>query len=73
MSAEKNKKTFLYLSLITDVGLGMILPILAGLGIGIFLDNKFFNNGLAIIIGIILGVISGFWNCYKIISKMNIS
>ena len=54
------------LALISQIGFSIITPILLGLFIGQFLDNKLGTKGIFAIVFIILGVGGGFVNLFKI-------
>ena len=54
------------LSLITQLGISMLVPILICLGIGIFIDDRFGTSPWWMIIFIILGVGAGFRSVYML-------
>ncbi len=58
-----------YLSLITQLGLTMVISIVIFLLIGSWLDKVFSTDRLFILIGIILGVISGIFSNYILLKK----
>lgn len=60
---------FYYVSLVTQLGLIIIITILVGLGIGIFLDKAFGLKGPFTIIFLLIGITAGFINAYKAIMK----
>lgn len=72
-----NKKTptdntaWLYFSLIVEIGMNMVLSILLFLALGLWLEKKLKLGGVAIIIGIIIGVLGGFYNSYKAILALD--
>jgi len=55
------------LSLITHLGLVMTIPIFGGVMLGNFLDKKLHTNNVFLLILVIIGVVSGFINVYKIV------
>lgn len=55
------------LVMITHIGLMMIIPIFAAVYFGNYLDTKFQTGNIFLIVLIILGVIVGFMNVYKMI------
>lgn len=57
------------LTLITQVGLMMLIPIFLCLFFGIWLDDRFATNGVFTIIFIIVGVLAGFRNMFVIVLK----
>lgn len=61
------KSVFLYLGLITQLGLAVVISIMAGLFVGISLDKFFHTRMIFTIIFIIFGVIGGFIAAYKLI------
>jgi ATP synthase protein I len=54
------------LALVSYIGISMTLPILGGLFLGKFLDDKFNSGNLFLLGFIIIGVIISFLNLYKI-------
>lgn len=50
----------------SGIGYYLIIPLLAGLGLGIFLDHKFETKPFFTIIGIIIGVIGTFYNLFRV-------
>lgn len=66
MAMNKNKP-MLYLTLITEIGINMVLSIVLFMMLGMFCDQKFNSKGICTIIGIVLGVLGGFYNSYKAI------
>jgi len=57
------------LSLLTYIGIMMILPIIAAVYLGNLLDNKLGTGYVFMLLFIVLGVFSGFRNVYKIVMK----
>ncbi len=58
-----------YMSLITQLGLSMVLPIAGGAFLGQFLAVRFGTGGLLTIFLILLGVFGALMNAYKILTK----
>lgn len=50
----------------SGIGYYLIIPLLAGLGLGLFLDEKLETKPLFTIIGIVIGVIGTFYNLFKV-------
>jgi len=48
----------------------MVVWIGGGFGLGFLLDRKLATDGLFLVIGIVLGVLGGFWSVYRLIMKM---
>ncbi|MFC1595767.1 AtpZ/AtpI family protein [Candidatus Margulisiibacteriota bacterium] len=63
-------QTSKYLSLLTQIGLMMVINIVAFLFAGIFLDRWLNTGGLLTVIFLLLGIGSGFYNVYKIITEV---
>lgn len=59
------------LVLITQVGISLLTPILLGFWIGSLLDKWIGTDWIFSIIIMIFGVIAGFINTYKLITKLN--
>jgi len=68
---KQNNKGWLYLSLIAEIGINMVLSILLFMLLGVWVDKKFNLNGVCTIIGIVLGVLGGFYNSYKAIADID--
>lgn len=68
---SKNKSFLEYLSLLTQLGLVMVISILLGLFTGLFIDRKFNLEGIFTIIFLIFGVIGGFMAAYKLIANLD--
>lgn len=60
------------LVLITQLGITLISPILLGLWIGAQIDKWLNLNGIFSVILMLIGVISGFLNAYKLIMRTNV-
>lgn len=58
-----------HLTLISQVGLLMAIPIFLCLFVGNWLDQKFGTNGLFLIIFILLGVAAAFRNLFTVVLK----
>ena len=54
------------LSLVSHIGIIMILPIIGGVYLGNYLDNRLGTGSVFLLVGIILGVITAFMNLFKI-------
>lgn len=59
-----------YVGLVTEIGLTLVLLIIIFFAIGLYIDRRLNTKGIFLIIGIIAGVIIGFYNAYRCISKM---
>ncbi len=64
-----NIKILQTLSLLSYIGVVMFVPIIAAVYIGNFLDKLFKTRYIFLLICIIIGVLSGFLNVYKIVMK----
>lgn len=65
----KDKEIMGALSLISQLGLTMISCILVCFFLFLFLEHKFHLPRIFLILGLGLGIISGFYSCYKILKK----
>lgn len=54
------------LTLVSHIGLVMILPIIGGVYLGHFLDQRLGTGSLFLLVGIVLGVVTAFMNLFKI-------
>lgn len=59
------------LVLLSQLAISLVSPIFLGLFIGIQIDNYFGLGHIFTIILMLLGVISGFINSYKLITSLN--
>lgn len=57
------------LSLVSQLGISMVTPILVAVWIGNYLDKKFDTAPLFLFIFIVLGVASSFMNMYKLVLR----
>lgn len=57
------------LSLISYIGISMVVPILGGLYIGKWIDARFGTEPIFLLIFIVMGVIVAFMNLFKIGTK----
>ncbi len=69
MKNKDYKDIFQNLTLITQVGLSVITPIMLGVFLGQFIDKKVGTNGIFSIIFIIVGVGAGFLNIFKLAGR----
>ena len=57
------------LALISQIGIAMITPIIMGLYLGRWIDNKLNTQPIFLFVFIVMGVIAGFMNLFKITTK----
>lgn len=57
------------LAMVSQIGITMIVCVFVGVWVGGWLDEKAGTTGIFLIICTILGVISGFMNIYKLLTK----
>lgn len=69
MNRKNNKNMLQNLSLITQVGLSIITPIIVGVYLGGFIDRKVGTDMVFTLIFIILGAGAGFLNLFKLADK----
>lgn len=67
---KKNDNISYYITLITQLGLNMVISIAIGLLIGSYIDKKYKNNGFFTLIGIIIGIGAGFLNTYRLLKPL---
>ena len=66
----KDKMTVLKsLALLSQVGIAIIVPIIAGVWLGNYLDQLLNTNLIFLLLGIGLGVSAGFRNAYRLIME----
>ena len=64
-----NYKIYDNLALLSQIGIMIAVPIVGGVYIGKFLDDKFGTNGILLIICIIIGTITGFYELMRVTLK----
>lgn len=57
------------LAMVSQIGITMIVCVFAGVWIGNWLDDKLGTSGICLIIGIFFGIICGFMNIYKLLTR----
>jgi len=67
--SDNRYKILKNLTLLTQIGIVMVVPIMVGLFIGRFLDNKLNTGYLFLFIFLIMGVVAAFVNLFKIAMK----
>ena len=55
--------------LVSNIGLVMVFSIMTGFFLGIWLDKIFGKEYIFLIIFILVGISSGFYQCYRILKK----
>jgi|CZCB01.1.fsa_nt_gi F0F1-type ATP synthase assembly protein I len=65
------KKGFRALLLAVDTALGIALPLLAGIFLGLYLDKRFLVKPLFLIAGILLGLLTAFNYVYRLLLRHN--
>lgn len=67
--SKGNYKIYANLALISQVGIMTALPIVGGVYIGRYLDERFGTNGVMLLICIIFGVVSSFYEMIRFTIK----
>lgn len=67
---ETAKETFRLID-VMDLGVYFVVPLLAGLGIGIFTDTQLGTKPMGIIIGLVFGAAGFFFNLLKIVRQFS--
>ncbi|MGB4966196.1 MAG: AtpZ/AtpI family protein [Microgenomates group bacterium] len=52
-----------------NIGYYMLTPLLGGVFLGLLLDKYFKTKGIFVILFIVLGTISSFYNLYKLVKE----
>lgn len=68
---ENRSKAYSNFFELSTLGITLVVSTFLGLAIGLFLDKKLKTSPLFTIIFLILGIIAGFVNIFKIVSKMD--
>lgn len=57
------------LMLLNQLGFTVLVCILAGFGLGLFLDSRLGTSPLFVILCLIVGIAGGFWRAYSLIMR----
>lgn len=69
MNMNNKSKILENLALISQLGISMTIPILGGIFVGRFLDNKFQTDIIFLVIFSVLGIITSFITLFKITTR----
>src|SRR5262245_54222328 len=58
------------LVLVGQLGLTVAIPILLGIGAGLFIDSKLQSSPIATLLGLLLGLAAGVYGAYRLISRL---
>lgn len=64
----KDYKNLHYIVLVSQIGISMALPIVGGIYVGAHLDKKLSTSSAFLIIGALLGIFTGAYGVYKLVS-----
>jgi len=67
--SKSNFKIYANLALISQIGIMTALPIVGGVYIGRYLDERFGTNGVMLLVFIIFGVVSSFYQLMRFTFK----
>lgn len=67
---ETAKETFRLID-VMDLGVYFVVPLLVGLGIGIFADTQLGTKPVGILIGLVFGAVGFFFNLLKIVRQFS--
>lgn len=68
---DKKRHPLANIALVTQLGISIVTPILLGLFIGDYLDQKFNKNGVFTVILLVFGAGSGILNLFKLTYPKN--
>lgn len=63
---DKNRNALKNLTLISQIGISMITPILLGVFIGQIIDRRIGTEGIFVIVFLLIGAGGGFLNLFKL-------
>ena len=69
MRENKPPNLFYFLSLVTQLGLVMISSILVGMALGLVVDRFIGISPWGATVGILIGIVAGFYAVYQLIMK----
>ncbi|HET8906800.1 MAG TPA: AtpZ/AtpI family protein [Ktedonobacterales bacterium] len=58
------------LVLVGQLGLTVAIPILLGIGAGLFIDSKLRSSPIATLIGLLLGLAAGVYGAYRLVTSL---
>lgn len=67
-----NKKTLFQVAHVSSVGIGMAVAIFGALFIGVYLDGKFGTGPYLAVIFLVMGIIAGFRNYFRLVKRYGI-
>ena len=67
----KNKSVFTALGMITQFGISTITPMLLCIFVSVWLQNRFGLGDWVVLVGVLMGVGSGFMSMMKMIRQMS--
>ncbi len=68
---EKKNSLAEAFSLVATIGFTMVSCVAVGLGMGYFVDQAMHSSPWSTIVGIIIGMISGLWSIFRILTKIS--
>jgi predicted F0F1-ATPase subunit len=57
------------LALLGQIGLMIVIPLLLGIGAGLFIDRQFHSTPIATLLGLLLGLAAGVYGVYRLVSS----
>lgn len=63
---KKEKSVLASISLISQLGISVVTPMIIGIYVGKYLDSKFNKKGLFTLFFVILGLATGIFNIFKL-------
>ena len=69
MNEENPNEWFYYLTLVTQLGLVVVMTIIVGFVIGVSIDKKFSTSPVFTVVFIVVGIASGLFNAYQMIMR----
>ncbi|MGB9868197.1 MAG: AtpZ/AtpI family protein [Bacillota bacterium] len=70
MAAPEVTVPMKYLAALTQIGLAFVVNVLVFLGLGYLIDQKLHLEGLAKIVGVVIGLLSGFYNSWVVLRRL---
>jgi ATP synthase protein I len=64
----KNRGTFWLLALAMELGFSVAIPLVVLAYLGSWADNQFGTKPLFLILGVLVGVFSGFYNIFRLLN-----
>jgi F0F1-type ATP synthase assembly protein I len=67
--AKDSNAIYRSLALVGSLGWTVLICVVLGAFLGTFVDNTFRIGPVFLLVGVVLGVAGGFWQCYRLVVR----